>query len=365
MKLKIAKFFEIHFNRRQNMGSNPDKQKTTVNGELRNRIENLLLYLNQNLYGKEEALRLTLLSAVAGESVLLLGPAGREKNTVCRRVAGAFSDFYECGKLKIENDGYFEYFMNESLLIKDICGPVDYVGTEHLTESYLPGAKIAFLDEIFESSPAVLNTLLTIINDRKYHNGNKLCDLPILFVAAGTSKTDPYKAAEEKKFETLRESFALHVSVRPLTNDKDFFEFADSPNVTLKPNMEQKALLLNTGEVKLWQSKINKVAIGDDVKKIISEIRRKCFDYYVSDTRWKKIIHILKTSAFLNGRDTVDLMDCSLIDYAVPYHFVEDILKQNHTRKFDSEQLAGYKANFFANREYYKFFKLPAEKTAK
>ena len=341
-----------------------DKQKTAVNSELRKRIEALLVYLNRNLYGREEAVRLMLLSAVAGEGVLLLGPAGREKNALCRRVAGAFSDFYECGKFS-GSDGYFECFMNESSKPEDICGPVDCAGERHLTESYLPGAKIAFLDEIFESSPAVLNTLLLIINDRKYLNGNRLCDVPLQFFAAGTSATDPYKAAEVRKFETLRESFALHVSVRPLTADSDFFEFVDNASPVLKPDSEQKAVLLNTGEVKLWQSKISKVTLGGDVKKVLSAIRRKCFDYYVSDTRWKKIVHVLKTCAFLNGRNTVDLMDCSLIDYAVPYHFVEDILKQSPARKFDVEQLARYKENLFANLGYYKFFKLPAEKTAK
>ena len=65
---------------------------------LPNRIKTLLKYLNQNLYGKEEAVRLALLSAVAGESIFFLGLPGTAKSMISRRIAAAFSDFYEDGK---------------------------------------------------------------------------------------------------------------------------------------------------------------------------------------------------------------------------------------------------------------------------
>ena len=76
-------------------------------------IKILLTYLNQNLYGKEEAVRLALLSAVANESIFFMGPPGTAKSMISRRIAAAFKDFYKDGEFTTENGGYFEYLMNE------------------------------------------------------------------------------------------------------------------------------------------------------------------------------------------------------------------------------------------------------------
>lgn len=294
------------------------------NNYLPGRIKTLLAYLNQNLSGKEEAVSLTLLSAIAGESILMLGPSGQDKIEIVHCIASAFRDFY--------GSGYecFEYFMNESSVPDNLR---------------LSGKTVAFLDDIWAGSPAVLNRLLEIVND------------PSVFVAAGSKEGDPYKAAESKRFEALRESFALHVSVNTASNDEDFFKFVTSCTHP-KPNEEQQAALLDRNEITGWRHKIDKVELGTDTKNLISEIRRKSIDYFVSDFRWRKIIRILKTCAFLNGRNKVDLIDCSLIDYAIPNHLVEEILKQKAIdSKLDSRQHTQYKENIFTRHKYYQILK--------
>lgn len=346
------------------MNSGSSEQKAASGIELRNRIKTLLAYLSQNLSGKEEALSLSLLSAVANEGILLLGMPGKDKAVVCRSIASVFSDFYENGKFDIGNGNYFEYFMNESSEPEDICGPFDRTKNEYSANGYLPTAKIAFIDDIWLGNPAVFNTLLSIINDKRYHNGERFDDVPLVFLAAGSRGADPYVAAESKKFEALRESFALHVPVNPATNDDDFFKFVENADVWIQPDAEQKAALLSSGEIKRWQPKINNIGLSQEAKEVISAIRRKSFDYYISDTRWKKIVRVLKTCAFLNGRGLVDLVDCSLIDYAIPNHFVEEILKQYAVdNKFDNRQHAQYKANIFARLKYYKILRASIEDT--
>lgn len=290
------------------------------NNYLPGRIKTLLAYLNQNLSGKEEAVSLTLLSAIAGESILMLGSSGQDKIEVVRCVASAFRDFY--------GSGYecFEYFMNESSVPDDLR---------------LSGKTVAFIDDIWAGSPAVLNRLLEIVND------------PSVFVAAGSKEGDPYKAAENKRFEALRESFALHVSVNTASNDEAFFKFVTS-GTHPKPNEEQQAALLDRNEINVWRHKIDKVELGTDSRNLISEIRRKSIDYFVSDFRWKKIIRVIKTCAFLNGRNKTDLVDCSLIDYAVPNNLAEEILKQKAIdNKLDGRQHAQFKENIFARHKYY------------
>lgn len=175
-----------------------------------------------------------------------------------------------------------------------------------------------------------------------------------LFRMENSSEADPYKAAENN------EDWVLNVEVKPVSDDDDFFNFVNSPSFETIPNpdKEQKATLLTIKEVKEWQPVIDRVELSEEAKSVISEIRRKCFEFYVSDSRWKRIVHVLKTCAFLNGRSKVDLIDCLLIDYAIPNRFVEEILKRHAVEsKLDGKQHAQYKANIFTRQKYYEILK--------
>ena len=340
--------------------------------EIKSKIKALLAYLNQNLYGKKEAVRLALLSAVANESIFFMGPPGTAKSMISRRIAAAFSDFYkkgEDGKLKFttEDGGYFEYLMNEFSTPDEICGPIDLSALNEKpsryvrqTKGYLPSANVAFLDEIWKSGPAILNTLLTIINEKKFHNGSKVENVPLVSLAAASNEL-PEK---NRGLEALWDRFVLRVFVNPVEKENDFFKVVDDENKDFAPTAEQAKSLLKIDDVASWQTEINKVVLSDEAKEVISAVRKELAllnkdenhkdgeAYYVSDRRWKKIVHILKTSAFLNGRDAVDLMDCSLIEYAIwntdKQHdevggIIEKILKQfgisfdNDTQKIEAD----------------------------
>lgn len=320
---------------------------------LPNRIKTLLEYLNQNLYGKEEAVRLALLSAVAGESIFFLGLPGTAKSMISRRIAAAFSDFYENGKFNTEKGGYFEYLMNEFSTPDEICGPVDLSALNETpsrytrqTKGYLPGAKVAFLDEIWKSGPAILNTLLTIVNERIFHNGNEIEKVPLVSLAAASNEL-PEK---NRGLDALWDRFIIRVLVNPVSNEEDFFKVVDEGNKELVSTAELTAVLLSISDVESWQAEIDKIELSSEAKNVITAIRKELTSYnkdknhqgdetyYVSDRRWKKIVHLLKTSAFLNGRDSVDLMDCSLIEYCIwntdkqqseTSEIIEKILKQN------------------------------------
>ena len=313
--------------------TNQENKTLTVNKTtLPDRIKTLLEYLNQNLYGKEEAVRLALLSAVAGESIFFMGLPGTAKSMISRRIAAAFSDFYKDGKFSTENGGYFEYLMNEFSTPDEICGPVDLSALNEKpsrytrqTKGYLPSAKVAFLDEIWKSGPAILNTLLTIVNERIFHNGNEIEKVPLVSLAAASNEL-PEK---NRGLDALWDRFIIRVLVNPVSNDDDFFKVVDEGNKELISTAELTAVLLSISDVESWQTEIDKIELSSEAKNVITAIRKELTShnkdknhqgdetYYVSDRRWKKIVHLLKTSAFLNGRDSVDLMDCSLIEYCI------------------------------------------------
>ena len=281
-----------------------------------NKIKQLIEAVGQGLYEKDEAIRLAMLCAFAGENLFMIGAPGTAKSMISRRVSSAFKQV-----------NYFEYLMNEFSTPDEIFGSVKLNGLdegiyEKNTDGYLPQAQIAFLDEIWKSGPAILNTLLTIINEKKFHNGNKVEKVPLHMLLSASNELPKEKAG----LEALYDRFVVRLAVAPVTDDKNFFQLCEgsAEDVTIDPNLQ-----LDFAEVSAWQKEIEKVSLPDNIKAVIVNIRKELERlnatgkreekemFYVSDRRWKKIIHLLKTSAFVCGRSEVDQMDCQLISYCI------------------------------------------------
>ena len=122
--------------------------------------------LNTLFLDKQEIVRLLLVSAVAGEHMVLIGPPGTAKSAIIRTFA------------RLIDAKYFEYLLTRFSEPNELFGPVDIKEFREgrytrRTENMLPEAEIVFLDEIFKSNSAILNSLLTIINERRFSNGPK------------------------------------------------------------------------------------------------------------------------------------------------------------------------------------------------
>ena len=302
------------------------------------RIEKLLEILGSGLYEKETAVKLGLLTALAGESMFMLGAPGCAKSMITRRIKEAFK--------ADDKDGvkYFETLLNQFTTPEEVFGNIslkalngelpDENGNKkeeyrRLTDKMLPEADIAFLDEIWKASPAILNTLLTIVNERKFHNGSKVMNVPLKALFAASNELP----AKGKGLEALYDRFIVRLPVDFIKNEDDFFEMIDQPaHEEFKLNDEDKKLLITNTELKEWAKEIDKVSLSEVSKQVISAIRKEMTVlnnamsdedkkngelFEVGDRRWKKIAHILKTSAFLNDRNEVDLMDCSLIENCI------------------------------------------------
>ncbi len=323
------------------------------------RIEKLLEVLGSGLYEKETAVKLGLLTALAGESMFMLGAPGCAKSMITRRIVQAFK--------ADDKDGikYFETLLNQFTTPEEVFGNISLkalngeLPDEHgvkkeeyrrLTEGMLPEADIAFLDEIWKASPAILNTLLTIVNERKFHNGSKVMNVPLKALFAASNELP----AKGKGLEALYDRFIFRLPVDFIKNEENFFEMIEQPShEDFKLNDEEKKLLISNTELKEWAKEIDKVSLSEVSKHVISAIRKEMTLlndamsdedkkngelFEVGDRRWKKIAHILKTSAFLNDRNEVDLMDCSLIENCIwgtekqqkkAKEIVEKCLKEN------------------------------------
>src|SRR4029079_16717206 len=116
---------------------------------------------------KQEIIRLLLVSAIAGEHMIIVGPPGTAKSAIIRMFA------------QLVDARYFEYLLTRFTEPNEIFGPVDIKQFREgkytrRTDNMLPEAEIVFLDEIFKSNSAILNSLLGVLNERRFANGSEI-----------------------------------------------------------------------------------------------------------------------------------------------------------------------------------------------
>lgn len=284
---------------------------------IKQRISQLLAGLSEGLYEREESIRLALLSAVAGESIFLLGPPGVGKSLVARRLKFAFKDGIS-----------FEYLMSKFSTPDEVFGPVsikklkDEDKYERLTTGYLPQANVVFLDEIWKAGPAIQNALLTILNEKIYRNGQEDMKVNIRGIITASNELPP----PNQNLAPIWDRFLIRLE---LDNIRQFQHFL-SMIVDTKDVYEDAvpdAIKLQEKELTAWDEQIDQIEVPAEVLNSIQVIKVKLDELQKADTgalsltindrRWKKIIRLLRTSAFLNGRSKVDLMDCFLLRHCL------------------------------------------------
>lgn len=272
--------------------------------------------LNKGLIERKEAMNIALLSAVAGESVFLLGPPGVAKSLIARRLKFAFKD----GRA-------FEYLMNRFSTPDEIFGPIsikklkDEDKYERITEKYLPGSNVVFLDEIWKAGPSIQNALLTILNEKVYRNGEQEVNVNLRGIVSASNELP----AEGQGLDALWDRFLFRIHVTGIRDKSSFAKMitqVDNLYLDDVPN----DLKISEAELKDWSLSINEVVVPEEVHSLIDYLRIAIEEQnvktpeskiYVSDRRWKKIIRVLRASAFLNGRTKIDLMDCFLIAHCI------------------------------------------------
>ncbi|MEZ4777350.1 MAG: AAA family ATPase [Bacteroidia bacterium] len=281
---------------------------------VRERIDQLINQLSQNLFEKEKVIRLTLLSALAGQSIFLLGPPGVAKSMIARRLKFAFAGATS-----------FEYLMGKFSTPDEVFGPVSISKLrnedkyERLTDKYLPGANIVFLDEIWKASPPIQNALLTVLNEKIYRNGEQEFKVDIHGLISASNEL-PIKG---EGLEALWDRFLIRVIISNIENDELFNKMISMAGNHDYEDMVADGMKITSEEYDQWEKEIENIDIPAHILGLITHLRRSIRQrntkveenniMYVSDRRWKKIAHLLRASAFLNGRPSVDLMDCFLI----------------------------------------------------
>ena len=169
--------------------------------------ESVVEPLKQAYVGREEVVDLIALAIVAGEHLFLYGPPGTAKSALIRAFATAV------------DARYFEYLLTRFSEPNEIFGPIDLVKLREgmvatVTTGMLPEAEFVFLDELFNANSAILNNLLTVLNERIYRRGAETHRLPMLSLFSASNHLP-----EDDALGALFDRFLLRCRVEPLPRE--------------------------------------------------------------------------------------------------------------------------------------------------
>ena len=279
---------------------------------LQPRMEKLISAVSDGMYEREEIIAVALLGALCGQNTFLYGPPGTAKSLISRRIACAFA-----------KPAYFEYLMNRFSTPEDVFGPVSIKALKEdqylrKTQNYLPKAEFAFLDEIWKSSPAILNTLLTLINERIFRNGESIEPAPLKALIAASNETPE----ANQGLDALYDRFIVRLMAGPIEQTANFDRLLSS-----RPTAAEVAiaadLMVKPEEWSHWQEQLHTVQLSVETLTIIHLIREALaasydeLQVYVSDRRWQRAAILMKAAAFFNGRSETNHSDALLLRHCL------------------------------------------------
>jgi len=236
--------------------------------------------LNKNLVHKEDSVRLSLLAVIAGENIFFHGKSGTVRNLAVHRISKAFKEKPECLAYCLSKD-------TQSLELKE-------------KEEKLSASSFVFLEGLWNTGSRTMNEIMEFLDSRK----------TVIF---GADTVLP----DSKDFDSLWDRFTLKVKVN---ETGDFSAFMDM--VQAKANYEinlPDGILFTEKNISFIRTQSQRIQVSAEIQNCIFEIRHKLYKHgkTLSDQKWQSIFNLLRTSAYLSGHDTINLMDLQIIQYCI------------------------------------------------
>lgn len=307
---------------------------------LRERLNRFRLALGRHFVDKQPLVDLMTVAAVAQEPLLLVGPPGTAKSDLVIKFKDA---------LGIEGTDYFEYLLTRFTEPSEVLGPIDinelrggrYIRRER---GKLPTARLVFLDEIFKASSAILNALLTVINERKFYQDGVPVPVRLKILFAATNEIP-----EHSELGALKDRFVLKAACRSV-QDTHFVELLDAglesqtnKDLNQKPWAEAQASLEDLLKAHRYltllmsrkEPKDRDLFFRDEVMREFRRVIRTLVredEVFVSDRKLIKLYRLLRTRAWIVHGGSVEREDLQLLSYLGESREEIDLLEEKVPR---------------------------------
>lgn len=256
--------------------------------------------LAQTVLAREEMIQGLLLGLLTGQHVLFIGPPGTAKSMLVNEFGS-----------RLDGGRFFTYLMTKFTKPDEIIGAVSLKHLEQdeyvrVLDGKIADAHFVFLDEVFHSNSSCANAILTILNERKFHNGARVVDVPLIMLV-GAANDIPTEVTDE--LQAFYDRFLLRYEVDYLNDFESLrrlFEIDSSGN---------SGFIYSLDELRQWQREVREIAIpAEIVNKVISIVLKlREAGVRVSDRRLKESRQVLQAHAFLHGRQQVELEDLQVL----------------------------------------------------
>jgi MoxR-like ATPase len=301
----------------------------------RDRLRRVRDELSATFMERSELIDGALAALLSRQHVLIIGPPGTAKSmladALCRRVEGA---------------SYFQWLLTKFSTPEELFGAVSLQALEHddyrrVTTHKLPEAHIAFLDEVFKASSSILNALLTVVNERRFHNGREVLTVPLISLF-GASNELP----EDDELQALYDRFLLRFVVGYISEDFRFLKM-------LQTRTPEAPTMVTLTEIGVAQSEVADVSVSDSIYRALTDLRRELGRRQLvsSDRRYRQAIELLRAYAYLHERTAVSEDDVFFLEHVL----WREPTEQTEVRETIQRVLRGYvddaKALLFQTRE--------------
>lgn len=264
--------------------------------------------LKQEFVGKDQVIDLLLICAMAHEHLLLVGPPGTAKSELVKRFVLLLGARKAAGDL-------FEYLLTRFTEPNEIFGPVNIEqfqkGTFTRTiERALPSARVAFLDEVFKANSAILNALLTILNERFFFNGLEQVTVPLISVYGATNEVptgDDLAAIYDRFLLRVRTDNVSERQFRDLLHagwrmERERIRLGRSETIMpVLDSLDQLEVVYDALE------RVDLTPIFDDYRELVRQIRAEGIS--LSDRRAIKLLKLIAAAALLRGSQSASAAD--------------------------------------------------------